>query len=651
MPYVIRSIFRSLFIVAVAGIVLAQDGEFYPGNKLIVDGIPKIPISLARTVANYRNNLADSLLGWDPVKPEIMIMRRRPEAWMISRVIAPLELPQPFAYPPTGYYETAYQPQGHSLVFRVDDTGGSEITQLYCYDIKAGFQVLLTDGKSRNLYPMWSNSGDRVIYSSTRRNGKDLDIYVVNPVDEKTDHLVAELRGEDWAAFDWSPDDRRVIISDFRSTNESYLWILDVATGQKTLLTPIPPKGVRVFNGSYAQFSKDGKGVYHLTDRDSEFQRLAYVDIATGRYRYLTGHIKWDVEEFILSPSRGLLAFTTNENGFGILHMLDTATGKELRVPKIPTGVLSGLKWHNNGNFLGFVLSSSASPGDVYSIDVKAARLQRWTSSYAGVMKSTPPEPEPIRWKAADGTTIPGFLYMPPARFTGRRPVLIDIHGGPSLQYRPGFRGRDDYFTFELGIAMIYPNIRGSAGYGKTYLTLDNGLLRGDSYRDIGALLDWIKTRSDLDSERVMLRGASWGGNVALAGAGNLSGRIRGAIAVSAPSDIVTYLEAGDSWMQDRSREEYGDEREPGMRQYLERIAPSNNAKGMKGPLLIIHGKRDSRVPVSESEQMIAAAKQEGLLVWSLLLNDEGHGFAEPRTKEFSFLSEVMFVQRYLLGP
>src|SRR6185295_14960112 len=191
---------------------------------------------------------------------------------------------------------------GKSIIFRADDTGGSEVTQLYCFDIMGGYQVLLTDGKSRNLYPVWSNSGDRVVYSSTRRNGKDLDIYVVNPIDEKTDHLVTELKGEDWAAFDWSPDDRKVIISDYRSINESYLWILDVATGEKTRLTPATLRGAKVFNGSYAQFSADGKGVYHLTDRDSEFQRLAYVDINTGRYTYLTSHIKWDVEEFVLPP-------------------------------------------------------------------------------------------------------------------------------------------------------------------------------------------------------------------------------------------------------------------------------------------------------------------------------------------------------------
>jgi dipeptidyl aminopeptidase/acylaminoacyl peptidase len=244
---------------------------------------------------------------------------------------------------------------------------------------------------------------------------------------------------------------------------------------------------------------------------------------------------------------------------------------------------------------------------------------------------------------------IPGFLYMPSAKFTGKRPVLIDLHGGYA-QYRPAFRDTDDYFTSELGIAMIYPNIRGTAGYGKTYLKLDNGLLRDNSYNDIGSLLDWIKMRRDLDPERVMLRGVSAGGNVALAAAARLGERVRGAIAISAPSNLVTFIEKADPWMQDRFREEYGDERDPEMRQYLQGIAPRNNVNKMRGPLLIIHGKRDTRVAASEGEQMIAAAKNGGLSVWSVLAKDEGHGFADPRIREFIFLSEIAFIQRYVLG-
>jgi dipeptidyl aminopeptidase/acylaminoacyl peptidase len=433
--------------------IAAQNDVIAPGTDLTIEGIPPIPASLAKAADFDRNSVAYSLLGWDPEKLEIVLIRRHALAWQIGRAAAPGETPRTFTYVPAGCYETYYHPSGKSLIFRIDDTLGKEITQLYRYDIESRSKTLLTDGKSRNLYPIWSNSAEWLMYSSTRRNGKDLDIYAVKPADPKTDHLVAQLTGEDWAAFDWSPNDRKVILSDYRSINESYLWTLDVATGQKTLLTPIQ-KGQRVFNGSYAQFSKDGKGVYHITDRDSEFQRLAYVDIATGRYTYLTTDLTWDVEQFTLSPDRTRLAFITNEEGISRLHVLNTETGRELTTPKLPPGVISGLKWHNNSIHLGFALNSTTSPGDIYSIDLKEGKALRWTeSSIDGIDAAALPNPEIIKWKSFDGRLIPGFLYRPPANFTGRRPVLIDIHGGPDIQHRPDFRGKDNYFTSQLGVA------------------------------------------------------------------------------------------------------------------------------------------------------------------------------------------------------
>lgn len=648
MSRVLNSCLRSLVIVTLTVVVLAQDGEILPGPKLIVDGIPKIPASLLMPVTKYGNTYAYSLIGWDPIKPEVVVLQKSPRMWDIARIKVAGESPVAFTYAPSRCIDTFYQPQGKSLVFTVDYTSGAELNQLYYYNIATQKGRLITDGKSRNLYPMWSNSGEWLIYSSARRNGKDLDIYVVKPDDQESDRLVAQVNGADWAAFDWSPDDRKVIISDAKSTNESYLWILDVSTGAKSLLTP-SRRGEKIFNGSYAQFSKDSTGVYHITDRDSEFQRLAYVDIATGRYTYLTSQIAWDVEEFVLSPDRSLLAFITNEGGISKLRILNTASGKELPVPKLPAGIINGLRWHISGSYLGFAISSTTSPGDIYSTDVKTGALEKWTRrSAARVQSAALSEPELIEWKSFDGRMIPGYLYRPAAKFTGKRPVLIDIHGGFGFQYRPGFRDKENYFTSEMGIAMIYPNIRGSGGYGKTYMKLDNGYNREDSYKDIGTLLDWIKVQPDLDAEKVIVRGASLGGNVALAVATMYGDRIRGAISWAGASNIATCLETVDPWYKDGFREEYGDERDSTMHQYLERIAPVRNIKKAGAPLLIVHGSLDARVPVSESEQMIAAAKREGIQVWSLFVTDEGHGFGDPTTRSFFFLTEVVFVDRYL---
>ncbi len=356
------------------------------------------------------------------------------------------------------------------------------------------------------------------------------------------------------------------------------------------------------------------------------------------------------MEEFDLSPDGKTIALATNEDGIGVLRLLDTATGKESPAPKLTAGVLFGLRWHSNGREIGFALSSARSTGDVYSVDVTTGKLDRWTYSETGGLNTESfMEPELVKWKSFDGRMISGFLYRPPAKFTGKRPVTISIHGGPEAQFRPVILGRNNYFLSELGVALIYPNIRGSSGYGKTFLKLDNGFLREDSYKDIGALLDWIATRPDLDSDRVMVTGGSYGGHMTLAVATRYDDRIRCSLAVVPPSNLVTFLEHTESYRRDLRRVEYGDEREPKMREFLERIAPLNHATKVRKPLFIVAGKNDPRVLVSESEQMVAAVRRNGTPVWYLMAKDEGHGYANRKNQDFQFYATVQFLNEYLL--
>jgi dipeptidyl aminopeptidase/acylaminoacyl peptidase len=227
--------------------------------------------------------------------------------------------------------------------------------------------------------------------------------------------------------------------------------------------------------------------------------------------------------------------------------------------------------------------------------------------------------------------------------------VIVDIHGGPEGQFRPGFLARNNYLTSELGIAVIYPNVRGSTGYGKTFVTLDNGFLREDSYKDINALFDWIATQLDLDSSRIMVTGGSYGGFMTLAIATNYNDRIRCAVDIVGPSNLVTFLENTSNYRRDLRRVEYGDERDPKMRAFLERIAPANNAHKISKPLFVIQGKNDPRVPYTEAEQMVAVVRKQGTPVWFLMANDEGHGFAKKTNVDFQFYSTILFIQKYLL--
>lgn len=640
-----------IIAVLAANSVLGQSanpGEIVPGDNLVVEGIPKIPESLAQSVNRYNNSRYASLLSWHPLKREMLISTQFGDTPQIHQVKFPGGARTQLTFLTDAVFQAAYEPKKGNYFIFSKDTNGDEFYQLHRFDLATGDITLLTEGKSRNESPLWSHSGEWLVYGSTRRNGKDMDLYVINPLEPKSDRMLAKLQGGFWVPYDWSPDDRKVLVYEYISANENNLWIVDVTTGRKTLLTP--KKGNEQTAYWFGQFSKDGKGVYVTTDRDSEYQRIAYIDLATGQYKPVTDNIKADVDEFDLSSDGKTLAFVTNEDGIGRLHIVDTGTCKEKPTPELPIGVVAGLKWHPNGHDLGFAFTSPRYPVDVYSYDTQTGKLDRWTfSETGGINTESLSEAELIRWKSFDGRTISGFLYRPPAKFKGKRPVIIGLHGGPQTQTRPSFGGRIHYYVNELGVAIIYPNVRGSSGYGKTFLKLDNGYQREDAHKDIGALLDWIKTQPALDADRVMVFGESYGGYLALAVAANYSDRVRAAYSIAGPSNLVTYLQNSDEWVKELQRVEFGDERDPKMREFLNRIAPLNNVQKLKMPLLIVQGKNDTLVPPTESAQLVNAVRKNGTPVWYLMANDEGHGFIRKKNRDFQFYSAVLFTTEYLL--
>ncbi|MGH9581001.1 MAG: prolyl oligopeptidase family serine peptidase, partial [Terriglobales bacterium] len=636
-----------LVLIFVPAFLAAQEGEIKPADNLVVEGVPAVPAALASEVGRYTEFRSALQTDWHPVKREMLVRTRFADTPQIHAVQMPGGARTQLTFFPERIGAAAYRPKsGEYFVFN-KDIGGNEFFQYYRYDMDTGKVTLLTDGTSRNTGRRWSNGGKWMAYGSTRRPKKDVDLWVMDPADPSTDRMLAQLEGGGWEAEDWSPDDRKIALAEYVSINESYVWLLDARTGAKTLLTP--KGGAEKVAYGATRFSKDGKGIYTTTDKDSEFKRLAYVDLATREHTYLTSDIPWDVDEFEITPDGRTIAFIANEDGIGVLHLLDTASGKQKPAPKLPVGVVFNLFWHNNGRDLGFGLDSARSSADVYSVDVATGKVERWTASEGAVNTENFSEPELVHWTSFDGRAISGFLYKPPAQYTGKRPVVINIHGGPEAQFQPGFLGRTNFYLNELGAAFLFPNVRGSAGYGKSFLNLDNGFLREDSYKDIGALLDWIKTRPELDSERVMVTGGSYGGFMTLAVATNYADRIRCALDVVGVSNLVTFLENTEAYRRDLRRVEYGDERDPKMREFLDRIAPVNNTQRITKPLYVVQGKNDPRVPASEAEQMVATVRKSGTPVWYLLAKDEGHGFAKKKNNDFLFFSTVLFMQEYLL--
>jgi dipeptidyl aminopeptidase/acylaminoacyl peptidase len=642
---------RNLFVLLLlySTLSIAQEAVIRPNDALILENIPPIPVSIADKADRYTQFRTAAMWSWHPQRRELLMGTRFGDTVQVHSIAMPGGARTQLTFFADRIADASYQPaKGDYFLFR-KDVGGGEWYQIYRFDVASGNTTMLTDGKSRNSEFVWSNKGDRVAYASTRRNNADLDFHVMDPLNKASDRMIAQNDGGGWQVRDWSPDDHMLLAENGVSINESYLWLVDAASGQKTELNP---KGSEKVFYSAVGFSRDGKGLYVITDQENEYLRLAYMDLGSKSLKYLTNY-KWDVEEGAqISRDRRYIAFTVNEGGLSSLHVFDTQTGKELSMPKVPAGVITNLRWHENSRELGFSLNSAQSPTDVYSLDLTSRKLERWTySETGGINPKSFVEPKLITWKTFDGREISGWLYKPAASpSSGKYPVAIVIHVGPEGQSRPTFITRFNYLVNDMGVALIYPNVRGSTGYGKTFTQLDNGFKREDTYKDIGALFDWIGTQPDLDAKRVMVTGGSYGGHMTLAVATRYNDRIACSVDIVGMSNLVTFLEHTEAYRRDLRRVEYGDERDPKMRAYLESIAPMNQVKEITKPMMVVAGANDPRVPKSEADQMVKALEANGTPVWYLAAKDEGHGFAKKKNADFQFYTTVLFMQKYLLG-
>ncbi len=626
-----------------------------PGDNLVIQGIPPVPAELAAAVKKYTESIPVSFSDWHPVRREMIIGKRSGNTTQVHLVSSPLAKPKQLTTFPDPVGGGTFQLKTGDYFLFSKATGGNEVSQLFRYDINSGNVTrITTDDKKRNGGGPWSSSGDLMVYTSVMTGAGSssesfkTELHIVNPSDPSTDRLAVSFEGVGWDPIDWSPDDKKLIVGQYVSANESYLYLLDIQSGEKTLLTEKTENEKVAYSG--AQFGNDGKSLYLTTDKGSEFQRLVRMDLATKKFTPLTSHINWDVDGFELSHDGRQIAFVTNEDGFYKLHLLDTATGKERKLPKLPSGQIGGFSWHKKTNELAFTVRSYQSIADVYSLDTKTMKLTHWAKTELnGYETSGLREPELIRWKSFDAKMISGFINRPPAKFTGKRPVIINIHGGPEGQSTPGPIGRNAYLTNDLGVAIIFPNVRGSSGYGKTFLQLDNGFKREDSVKDIGALLDWIATQPDLDKDRIMITGGSYGGYMTLAIATHYNDRICCSLDVVGISNFVTFLKNTETYRRDLRRVEYGDERDPKMQEFLTKISPLTNAGKISKPLFVVQGKNDPRVPYTEAEQIVAAARKNNTPVWYLMANDEGHGFGKKNNQDYLFYATILFVKEHLL--
>jgi dipeptidyl aminopeptidase/acylaminoacyl peptidase len=612
---------------------------------LVADGIPAVPDRLAEQTRPYMEFRTAALQGWNPRTHGIAITTRFANTAQVHEVARPMGMRRQITFEADPIAAASYSRGKGDVMVVQKDVGGSEFWQLYRLD--KGRLVLLTDGKSRNEINAWSHDGRWLAYTSTRRNGTDSDLYIVDPRDRSTDRRLAEVKGGGWSLLDFSPDGRSAIVANYISVNKSDLYRIDVATGR---MTPIGDHKQQISYGG-AQFAPDG-ALWVTSDEGSDFQRLGRLDPATGRFTPVAREARWDVESFDVSDDGRFIAYVVNEAGASRLKLLDPRTGRSRVVTALPAGIVGGIEVAPWGE-IAVALASAKAASDVYSVNPATLAVTRWTESETGGLDPRANvEPELVEVTSFDGERVSGFLYRPdPAKFPGRRPLLLNIHGGPEGQSRPGFLGRNNYFLNELGVAIFYPNVRGSTGYGKRFVSLDNGPdLRENSVRDVGAFLARLKQDPRIDASRIGVTGGSYGGYMCYATAIRYGDQLRGANCVVAISNWVTFLENTQSYRRDLRRVEYGDERDPAQRAKLLAISPLTHVRDLRVPLFVVTGGNDPRVPPSEADQIVKAVRGNGGQAWHLLGRDEGHGFAKKANQDYQFWASLLFWERNLLG-
>jgi len=611
-------------------------------GNLVMESIPDIPDALMTRISQYQNTRPASFANWSPDGNGILIGTRFDESTQVHAVANPLGMRRQLTYFDEPISSVISRPNHSQFVIR-KDIGGNERFQYYLYDMTAGHTTLLSDPETRNIDAVFSPDGSVLVWSHPINDEGDYGIATVDPDDPSTRRTVHEGEGA-WWPTGVTADGSTALIQLYVSISEGALALLNLETGETQ---PINVNETAIAYDE-SRLSPDGQFALFTSNEHSEFFDLVRYDIATGEQTVLTGDINWDVEDFELAPSGSRAVIAINAGGLTEIRVIDTNTGETLLAPDLPTGVISGVTWDAQGANVGYTLDAATSPDNAWSFDAETGALTQWTQGEVGGLDTSAfRDAELIEYQSFDGLTIPAYVQRPEG--DGPHPVVLYVHGGPESQFRPRFSSNFQFWLADMGIAVVSPNVRGSRGYGSTFVGLDNGMNREDSVRDIGALLDWIAEQPDLDENRVVIYGGSYGGYMVLASLVHYGDRLAGGIDVVGISHFTTFLENTQGYRRNLRRQEYGDERDPAMRAYFEEIAPLNRADEIISPLFIIQGANDPRVPASEAEQMLTAVRANGQDAWFLMAMDEGHGFRKKTNRDFQYQAIALFLEQYLV--
>ena len=628
-------------VFGVIGVAQADEARFMPVPKNIeTRNVPAIPQAQASRLARYSETRAAGLYGWQG--DHLLISTRCANTTQMHRVARPMGSREQLTFLQEPLAATAIPDGGAGDEIIISwDEGGSEFNQLFLFNLSSGSSRRVSDGKSRYGAIVWAPEGEKFAYVTTERNGRNWDTHIQG----LDGHINKVFEAEEgyWYPIGWHPDGDRLLLKHRVSINVSSVYELDLVSRKIRPLVHSEDEDVAVPQAAY----DDDGGLYFLSDQGHEYQQLMRMDLASGDVENIIQGVNWDVSRFVLSPDRDRLAFEVNEGGYSRFVILSLPNHKSIRLPELPKGSLSAVKFSANGRQVAFVMTTTTSPSDVYVMDLKKRSVTRWTESEVGGLDYTTfVNAQMIEYPSFDGKSIPAFVYRPTT--PGPHSVVVYIHGGPEGQYRPNFSTLMQSYVNEMNVVVIAPNVRGSKGYGKTYLKLDDGFAREDSVKDIGALLDWIDSQISLRSDRVAVMGGSYGGCMVLASMVHFGHRLAAAVESVGISNFVTFLENTQAYRQDIRRVEYGDERQPKMRAHLQAISPLTQVSKMRMPLLISQGANDPRVPASENEQIFDTLEAKGTPVWYVLAHDEGHGMRKKINRDYDRAAKFSFLDAHL---
>ena len=650
-----KAIILSLVFLSLSAVCEEISERSANDGQLILQDVPEIPDALVNRLSQYQNVRFANFLDWTRDGKSIFIRTRFDDISQIHKVHAAggARLQLTWFREPIG--QVSRRSNGRELAITMDE-GGGELDQIFLFDPKSATRKRITDGKSRNRLARWSDDGKMLAFQSTRRNGRNNDLWIMDPDRPGSEQLLLEAPDGTWfSAADFSRNGKFLLVQQFLHVHDSRIYVLNLEDGSLELLAGSPDFSSA--NRAVA-FDRAGRGFYFITNVRNRAAELAWQSLDPAEApTFITTRINWDVTAFALSDDGRRGAFVTNESGASRLYLLNTRTGRYTLVERVPIGIISNLSFSPDNRHLAMNLSTAQTPNDVYIMKLgtkpeHARSMTRWTFSEVGGLETRSfVEPKLFHYPTFDladeeQRKVPAFIYLPQSGEP--HPVIIYVHGGPESQYRPSFSSKFQMWVAELGAAVIAPNIRGSSGYDNEYLALDDGIRREDAVKDIGALLDWIATQPELDANRVAIYGASYGGYIVLASAVHYSDRLSAGIDVVGISNFVTFLENTEDYRRNLRRHEYGDEREPEMRQFLEQISPINNSDRIDIPLLVVQGRNDPRVPANQSLQIVRALRARGQPVWYIEALNEGHGYERKENIDVYEQAATLFLQKYL---